>query len=151
MDIETAYDHIYRFVYYRVHDHSITEDITQETFLRFIQKYGYKTHWNMKILYTIARNLCIDTYRYQRREDSFQEGDGVQPSHENKVMEQIQFEHALDKLTQKEREILLLRYVNEEPIGTLSQLYGCSRFVIYRIIQKAFKKIKEDMEEGYDE
>jgi RNA polymerase sigma-70 factor (ECF subfamily) len=66
-------------------------------------------------------------------------------------MEQIQFEHALDKLTQKEREILLLRYVNEEPIGTLSQLYGCSRFVIYRIIQKAFKKIKEDMEEGYDE
>ena len=60
MDIETYYDKIYRYIYYRVHDRSIAEDLTQETFLRFLGSSGNEPE---RYLYTIAKNLCIDEYR----------------------------------------------------------------------------------------
>ena len=63
MDLEKTYDKIYRYVYFRVGDRMIAEDITQESFLRFIGKYGNFHDYEIKYLYTIARNLCIDKTR----------------------------------------------------------------------------------------
>ena len=40
MDLENAYDKIYRYVYFRIKDQTVAEDITQETFLRFISQKG---------------------------------------------------------------------------------------------------------------
>ncbi len=37
MDIEEQYDKIYRFCYYRVKNKETAEDLTQETFLRFLK------------------------------------------------------------------------------------------------------------------
>jgi len=57
MDLEKTYDKIYRYVYFRVGDRMIAEDITQESFLRFIGKYGSLHDYEIKYLYTIARNM----------------------------------------------------------------------------------------------
>ena len=40
MDLESAYDKIYRYVYFKMNDQTVAEDITQETFLRFISQKG---------------------------------------------------------------------------------------------------------------
>lgn len=36
MDLEEQYDKIYRYCYFKVHQRETAEDITQETFLRFL-------------------------------------------------------------------------------------------------------------------
>ena len=49
MNLEEYYDDIYRYCFFRMQDHSLAEDLTQEAFL-----------------YTIARNLCIDHIRHTK-------------------------------------------------------------------------------------
>ena len=64
LDVEEQYDKIYRYCYFKLHNRQIAEDITQETFLRYFQRYDHVTGREaLKCLYTIARNLCIDEYR----------------------------------------------------------------------------------------
>ena len=36
MDLHEQYDRIYRYLYFRLHDRHTAEDLTQETFLRFL-------------------------------------------------------------------------------------------------------------------
>ena len=57
---------------------------------------------------------------------------------------------ALEKLTEEERELIVLRYVNEVPMGVLCKLQGCSRFALYRKINKILKKLKKDMDEDVE-
>ena len=64
VDFEEQYDKIYRYCYFKVHKQELAEDITQETFLRFIRKYGVREEeWVLRYLYRIAHNLCVDEYK----------------------------------------------------------------------------------------
>ena len=59
MDIEKVYDKLYRFVYFKIRDRETAEDITQETFLRYMKRYGDDKGYNMKLMYTIANTDTI--------------------------------------------------------------------------------------------
>ena len=67
MDIEAAYDKIYRYLYYKLKNKETAEDITQQTFLKFWEHSEYRSNEAaIKILYTIAGNLLINEYRRKR-------------------------------------------------------------------------------------
>lgn len=68
MDIEQYYDKIYRYCFFKVNNRSLAEDLTQETFLRFLNSDSRQPE---RYLYTIAKNLCIDEYRKNRYEMAF--------------------------------------------------------------------------------
>ena len=92
MNYEEQYDKIYRYCYFRVRNEVIAEDITQETFLRFLenntyQEKGYALHY----LYTIARNLCVDEYRKRVEVPLIQ--DVKEESLENVWIEQLSVLH----------------------------------------------------------
>ena len=64
MDYEAQYDKIYRYCYFKLQNQAVAEDVTQETFLRFLESSTYKERGReLNYLYTIARNLCIDESR----------------------------------------------------------------------------------------
>ena len=42
LDLEEQYDKIYRYCYFKLHHQQSAEDITQETFLRYFQRYNCK-------------------------------------------------------------------------------------------------------------
>ena len=69
MDIEEQYDKIFRFCYYRVHNTDTAPDLTQETFLRFMNSSYEERGEQLRFLYTIARNLCIDESRKTKMEE----------------------------------------------------------------------------------
>lgn len=63
-DLNEQYDKIYRYCYFKVKDAVLAEDLTQETFLKYFAQNSYKDCGKkMAYLYTIARNLCIDSFR----------------------------------------------------------------------------------------
>ncbi len=150
-DIEEQYDKIYRYSYFKLHNRELAEDVTQETFLRYLQHYNCITTTSaLKCLYTIARNLCVDRYRKPQMEP-------LKESISDNTMEEtlitnLTVHAALSKLTLEEQELLLLRYVNEVPVSTLSKIYGLSRFAIYRKLTSASNKFREELrKEGYYE
>ena len=143
VNYEEQYDKIYRYCYFRLKNQEVAEDITQETFLRFLESNTYEERGcALRYLYTIARNLCIAEYRkpieYQLKEE-----DLVDEQAEETWLEQIAVELALKTLTEEEQELILLRYVNEVPVSVICDLEQCSRFVLYRRMNKILKKLKK--------
>lgn len=144
IDLEEQYDKIYRYCYFKVNQREIAEDITQETFLRFLESSDYvNTGKAMQYLYTIARNLCIDEYRKPKTESLDEET--VDDYAEDTMITQISVKIALAQLDEMDRELLLLRYVNEVSVSVICKLYGISRFAVYRRVSQATKNLKDKL------
>ena len=146
MDIESYYDKIYRYIYFKINNKTLAEDLTQETFLRFLRSDCNEPE---RYLYTIAGNLCIDEYRrikpvYTEDEEITQ----VEEGFEEGVLEKQVWINALKKLSDEDREMVVLRFVNDEPIGEIAKLYGISRFALTRRLNKAKTLLKEGLKRG---
>lgn len=143
MDLEEVYDKIYRYCYFRLRRRDLAEDVTQEAFLRFFESGCVNVGKNLHYLYTIARNLCIDEFRRRKAEPLDDEiPDGFS---EEDLLENIAVRAALSQLDEADRELLLLRYVNEVPAAVIGKIYGISRFAVYRRAAQAVKKLKEKL------
>ena len=139
MKIEEQYDKLFKYCYMKTRDYHIAEDITQETFLRFLNSHSYKEMGKqMAYLYTIARNLCMD---YFNRHIEYELDENLQDNNKKSDIDGI--EEALDKLNEDDRELLFLRYTNDMSINELAKHYEVSRFVINRRIKKALNNLKE--------
>ncbi len=146
MDYEAQYDKIYRYCYFKLHNQTVAEDVTQETFLRFFESNTYKERGReLNYLYTIARNLCIDESRKRVFEELPEEISEEGP--EERVIESVVMKQAMEKLTNEERELALLRYVNEVPVKVICELRGCSRFALNRQMKQVLKKLRENLQE----
>ncbi len=147
IDIEEQYDKIYRYCYFRLKNRHTAEDITQETFLRFLESRGYKDVGRpLAYLYTIARNLCMDEFRKAPTEELKEEI--VQNGFEEEVIERQNLRQAMEKLSREEQELLLLRYVNEVAFADLCRLYGKSRFALYRELSRITGKLERRILDG---
>lgn len=146
MDYEAQYDKIYRYCYFKLQNQTVAEDVTQETFLRFLESSTYKERGKeLNYLYTIARNLCIDESRKRVLEELPEEVSEDGP--EARVIESVVMKQAMECLTTEERELVLLRYVNEVPVKVICELRGCSRFALNRQIKQVLKKLRETLQE----
>ena len=144
MDIDAQYDKIYRFCYYHMKNRILAEDITQETFLRWFSSDTYRDrNQALHYLYTIARNLCINESRRKTTEQFTEDMKAAAGD----PLDAIALRLALEKLSEQDRELVLLRYVNKEPIGFLCEQYGLSRFALYRRLKRILSGLKEELRE----
>lgn len=143
MDLEEQYDRIYRYCYYRIRHVQLAEDITQEAFLRYFEHGRAETGRPLAYLYTTARNLCIDEFRKKKPVELPDDLPGGEL--EDDLIDSLALRQALHTLTEHERELVLLRYVNEVPAADMAEIYGISRFALYRELKKALKKLEKKM------
>ncbi|MCM1258951.1 MAG: sigma-70 family RNA polymerase sigma factor [Roseburia sp.] len=150
MDYEEQYDKIYRYCYYRLQKRETAEDLTQETFLRFFGKEQYRYGGNpMKVMYTIAKNLCVDEFRKKKvlfLEDTGQKEEGQRTFMEEDIVNASVLREAMEKLDGLQREILFLRFVNEESFDVVGNMYGLSRYAVYRKYRQALKILRKELE-----
>lgn len=147
IDIDEQYDKIYRYCYFKLKNQHLAEDITQETFLRFLESSSYKdTGRPLAYLYTIARNLCIEEFRKAPSEELKEEIE--QKGFEDEVIQKQSLRQAMAALTKEEKELLLLRYVNEVAFSDLCKLYQKSRFALYRELSKITRKLERRISDG---
>ena len=66
---------------------------------------------------------------------------------ENKVISNLVIKEAMSVLSEEEKEMMLLRYVNEVEIGTMCKIYHISRFALYRKMKKAIGKLQKQLGE----
>lgn len=146
MDIEEEYDKIYRYCYFKLGHQQLAEDMTQETFLRFLENNTYcEKGKKLRYLYTTAHNLCVDIYRSNLEEPLKEQF--LSEGKENEILTGIVIKNALTQLTGEEQEILLLRYVNEVPVSVICKMLDMSRFSLYRKTTKALKQLQDMIRE----
>lgn len=143
MKIEKEYDNIFRYVLYHVGNREDAEDITQEAFLKYLEHEEYHNKGSERqILYTIARNLCIDLHRKDKPVPLEEDTKGLE---NNSVMTDVSVRIAMSRLSEEEREIIIMRLVNDENISVIAKIFGVSRFAMGRRINEIIKKLKSEL------
>ena len=154
MDLEELYDKLLKYCYSKTHDRYLAEDIVQDTFVRFYSNNTYKeTGKKLAYLYTIARNLCIDSYRRTQiinidevREDV--ELRTATNSEIDEALDRMSAERAMACLSEEERELVILRYNQELSNAEIGEILGMSRWAVHRRLQKCLAKMRAELEGG---
>lgn len=141
-DIRVQYDKVYKYCYFKVSNAELAEDLTQETFLKYFSQENYLERGKqLAYLYTIAKNLCIDTYRKKKYAELSTEIQGEDQI--EKLELKIAVRQSLEKLSEQEQELVFLRYINQLSVGEVASITGMSRFAVYRKLNKALSALKE--------
>ena len=147
LDARETYDAVYRYCWFRLRDSTQAEDLAQETFLRFLGSRTYREEGKqLRYLYTIARNLCTEALRDRGGRACLPEevpGEGF----EQQAVSRVALGKALERLSQEEREMVFLRYVEEVPLTVMSGLYGMSRFALHRRLKRILAQLREELGE----
>ncbi|MCR4638012.1 sigma-70 family RNA polymerase sigma factor [Ruminococcus sp.] len=134
ISIDEQYDKVYRYCLLRVRHKETAEDITQETFLRYLEHPHYNSvDKTLQLLYTIAGNLCCDEFRKAKTAE-LPEDKAADEDIEDSVLSGFELKQALAKLSDEDREIILLRYINDVPVNVIAKLHNMSRFALNRRI-----------------
>lgn len=145
LNIEDEYDNIYRYCYFKLRSRETSEDITQETFLRYFER--YRDRDSVAALYTIAKNLCIDKLRRIPFEPLDDEAAADSP--EDEIVGRLDIRAAVDALAEELREVLLLHYANGLGISQIACVLGMSRFAASRRLKAAEKSLRELLGKDY--
>jgi RNA polymerase sigma-70 factor (ECF subfamily) len=137
---DTYYASIYRYVYRHVHHQPTAEDLTGEVFCRMLEQLaqgrGPKRHLKAW-LYRVAYNLIVDNSRRQvHRDHEPLAGQTVQAGHDvegeaHQAILRAQARAALDELTEKQRAVIILKF-----------LEGCSNREVSRILEMSVGAVK---------
>lgn len=124
--VRKYYKEILNYCNYNCPDTSTAEDLTQETFLRFFEKLSdYRYMGKTKnYLYTIAGNLCRDSYKKIREslleEQSLEIQDCLHPPETDELLNRLTIKAALDRLPAELREVIILYYFQELKLTEIS-------------------------------
>lgn len=159
---------IYNLVYRFAGNSQTAEDVAQEVFIRVIrsaanytQQAKFKT-W----LFTIARNLCIDTARKNKYRQTFSLDQPLDHSDEGRtVLDTVasdnpgsdrdlsdkQFkaclEEALGALNPEQREVFVMRQFNGLPFKEIAEITGTSENTVKSRMRYALETLREALKD----
>jgi RNA polymerase sigma-70 factor (ECF subfamily) len=164
--LSALYEHyhpnIYRYLYYRVGDVHVAEDLTSEVFermLRFLGSFHPPSRTFPAWLFRIAQNVAIDHFRSNgRRLESplAEEMAGSTASPESEVERRLNVELlklALADLTDEQRDVVLLRFVAGMPIAEAAEALNKSDDAVKGLQRRALLALRatlETLEVTYD-
>lgn len=145
-------DSIYRFIYYRVHDRGLAEDLTSETFLRALRRITSVEYQGRDIgawFMTIARNLVFDHSKSARARLEVVTGDELDPgadvaSTEATVLAGItthQLVVAVNELGDEQRECIVLRFIQGMSVAETAEIMGKRDGAIKALQHRAVKRL----------
>jgi RNA polymerase sigma factor (sigma-70 family) len=128
MRFEQAFADLYRLAYrvsFRVlGDRGDAEDVAQETLARANLRWQRLRERPEGWVVTVATNLAIDRYRRRRRQPSERtERLALVDAH---LAERMDLAEALRRLSRRQREVVVLRYLADWPELAVAELLCCS-------------------------
>jgi RNA polymerase sigma-70 factor (ECF subfamily) len=152
-DFETFYRSNVRLVYAlvltRTRDTGQAEDIMQETFLRawrsFHDLHGLEAPARRAWLVRTARNLAIDVWRREGRGETVA-STLADPGVERSSPElRLDVAEALDRLADQDRELVIMRYVEEMNSREIGQALGMPEGTVRRRLSRCRRVLAEHL------
>jgi len=150
---------IYGYVFKRVGNHAVAEDIVSETFLKVcahLPKYEHRGHTFGAWVYRIATNNLTDYYRKQSRHKETEltpEGVGGVPEepgydHIQAVENRTAVEAVLKNLSKRYANILHLKFFADLSVSEISEALGISENNSRVLLHRALKKFRSEYEKA---
>lgn len=140
---------IYNFFLKMNRDKMLSEDLTQEVFIKVIKyKASYKNGNFAAWIYTIARNIFSSHYQKMKKERSNLIDDDRLDSNETLVSESNREEldhlqRALLLLSNSDRELIVMHRFQEIKYEQIAQIIGSTENAVKVKVHRALKKLKD--------
>jgi RNA polymerase sigma-70 factor (ECF subfamily) len=142
---------IYGFIYRRVQDRCVAEDLTSMTFQRALENVRRTDFRNESFggwLYRVASNVVVDHVRRDRRfvsmsefEDREEPGDMALDALAA-ALDRDQLRRALRELPNNHREVLVLRFYDDLDVPEICAVLGCSRETMAVRLHRALRALR---------
>jgi RNA polymerase sigma-70 factor (ECF subfamily) len=157
-------DTVFRFVYFRVGNRQLAEDLTSDTFLRALKRIGSFTWQGRDLgawLVTIARNLVADHFKSGRYRlevttgdvlDADREDRGPEGSPESAVVDHIPnvaLLTAVKQLNPEQQECIVLRFLQGFSVAETAQTMGKNEGAIKALQYRAVRALNRLLPEGF--
>lgn len=147
-------DKIYRYVFFKVSDQQVAEDLASNTFLKCWEyiKVEQKEISNIRaFLYRIARNLVIDYYRARIKTTELSAAAGLDDQ-KLPLADVISTNQdinillkALSKLPDDYNDLITLRYIEEYSVKEISELLGKTENNVRVSLHRAIQTLKNQI------
>ena len=152
--IRENYADIYAYCFRHLGHRETAEDLTQETFLKFLRNVErYREYGKIKnYLYVIAGNVIRDHYRKPKElpveKEMYTEGKSMPDMDVEHAAERVEIREALAALESPDREIIILRYYQELKIKDIAAVMGMPASTVRYRLKTAEKELKRRLEKG---
>ena len=152
---------IYGYIYRRIGDQSLAEDLTAQVFLKMLESIQDQKAWRSSFsgwLYRIAHNLLVDTYRRKGRHGEVDLEDVSQMAAESQNPEETvaqaldteRLRSAIRRLTEEQAEVVSLRFLEgysiAEVAGMMNRTEGAIKALQYRAVATLRTLIYEQLQ-----
>ncbi|MEW6230766.1 MAG: sigma-70 family RNA polymerase sigma factor [Chloroflexota bacterium] len=149
------YQQIYNYLYYQLRGASEAEDLAAEVFLRALEAISSYTPRGLPLvswLYRIGHNLVVDHLRQQSRRGQLPLQESLVGDHESSEgllqskIEKEELLRALQHLTVDQRQVLILKFVQEMDSSGVAQVLGKTEGAVKSIQHRALASLKRVLE-----
>ncbi|PQJ80987.1 hypothetical protein BTO18_10945 [Polaribacter porphyrae] len=140
---------MYNFFNKMVHNKMVSEDLTQDVFIKVIKyRTSYKSGNFAAWIYTIARNIFSSHYQKTKKERSNLIDDDTLSANETLVSEsnQEELDHlqkALLQLSNSDRELIVMHRFQQIKYEQIAQIIDSTENAVKVKVHRAIKKLKE--------
>jgi len=149
--LEEIYDtfsaRIYSYIYHRIGDAAVAEDLTGDVFVRMLEALRTERAWSTSLqgwLYRIAHNLVVDHFRRQTKRDGpelderWMAADDPTTSFEG-LFSSNQLRIAMRFLTEEQRQVIVLKFAeglsNVEVAEIMDKTEGAIKALQHRALE----------------
>jgi RNA polymerase sigma-70 factor (ECF subfamily) len=152
---ERYYQGIYRYVYYRVGNAGLAEDLTGDIFVKMlhgIQSYSLQGVPFSAWLYRIARNRVIDHMRRQpeKAELSLEEARVETIASGETTLEQTvqrdELLQAVQVLTGDQRQVIILKFIEDLDNATIASIMGKTEGAVKSLQHRALDTLRQHIQ-----
>ena len=147
---------IFNYIFYRVGDSDLADDLTSDVFVRMVDKYDLSARNNRSIapwLYAIARNLVVDHHRragrigWQPLSDQTSAGEESNPASrtETQTLQECLIK-ALDYLTEEQRQVILLKFIERRTNQEVGKMLGKPEGAVKSLQHRALVGLRRALE-----
>lgn len=149
-------ERVYRYIYFRVSDDALTEDLTSQVFLKAwenLDRYKIDSSPYIAWLYTVARNLVIDHYRTKKESLPL---DDITPlaSEDQTPLEEVEvrfslqaMRDSLQSLTDDQQQVLILKFIAGLPNVDIAKMMNKKEGAVRALQMRALQTLSLRMEE----
>ena len=148
---ELHFQRMYRFVYSRVQDRAVAEDVTSEVFMKALRSIGRYQDTGRPFsawLYQIAVNAVADRYRSQRPTDDIDEqyqlSDGASLEETAARRDEIRrIWRLIEDLPDQQRTALILKFQEDMKIEDIAVAMGKSPGAVKLLVHRGVTRLRQ--------
>ncbi len=147
------YEPVYRYVYFKTGGAQTADDLTSDIFFRALSALRREGGWQTTPeawMFGIARNVVADYYRQRERYPTTDlEEKVVEQVNEDSIQQAIRRENrdalaqAIAQLTEDQREVVLLRFVEGLKISEVATVLGKTPGAVKGLQHRALRALKD--------